>query len=150
MKKLYLIALAFLILGLFSLAIAKQNQLNYNGAKPSLTHYKALYILGSDDPHKMIAVLGNIKNAINDPRLKNKLSIELVVFGAGVKLYDKNGLFEKPLKRLKDRGVILAQCENTLKKRHVAKSSLYTFVSFVPSATGEMIIRGSEGWAILP
>jgi intracellular sulfur oxidation DsrE/DsrF family protein len=73
----------------------------------------------------------------------------LVVYGSGVKVFEKNGPYENVLKSLKARGVIIAQCENTIRKRHIDKATLFPFISYVPSATGEIIIRGSEGWTIV-
>ena len=49
----------------------------------------------------------------------------------------------------KRKGVIVAQCENTLKTRNIAKEELYNFVSFVPTANGELIIRQIDRWAII-
>ncbi|TKB96765.1 DsrE family protein [Pedobacter cryophilus] len=149
MKKILPLSAVMVLFCFFRLALAQQQEIPFTGAIPKLQQYKAIYVLNSDDNQKIMGVLGNIKNAINDPRLKGKLAVELIVFGAGVKLYDKAGPFESVLKSLKARGVILAECENTLVKRHIDKKTLYPFISYVPSATGEIIIRSSEGWAVV-
>ncbi len=149
MKKLYIL---FLVISLFSVInplIAQHSKTHFVGAIPTLQHYKALYVLNSDDQKKIMGILGNIKNAINDSRLKGKLELELIVYGSGVKVFEKKGPYEGVLKSLKARGVILAQCENTIIKRKIDKNTLFSFISYVPSATGEIIIRGSEGWAIV-
>ena len=67
----------------------------------------------------------------------------------GVKVYDKTGPFESRLKDLLQKGVILAQCENTLRERKIDKNTLFPFISYVPSGNGEIIIRHYEGWAIV-
>lgn len=121
----------------------------FTGAAATLSSYKALYALNSGDEKRISTTLRNINNALNDPRLKGKLQIELVVFGDGVSTFLKSGPFEESLKELQKKGVILAQCENTLKQRKIEKSSLFPFISFVPSANGEIIIRHYEGWAVL-
>jgi uncharacterized protein len=121
----------------------------FKGAKATLNSYHALYILNSSDEKKITGTLRNIKNALEDPRLKGKLEIELIVFGEGVKVYEKTGPFEQTLKDLQAKGVILAQCENTIKERQIDKSTLFPFISFVPSANGEIIIRQYQGWAIV-
>lgn len=121
----------------------------FSGAIATLSSYKALYVLNSGDEKKISSTLRNINNALNDPRLKSKLQIELVVFGDGVVLFQKTGSYEESLKELYNKGVILAQCENTLRQRKIEKSSLFPFISYVPSANGEIIIRHYEGWAIV-
>jgi intracellular sulfur oxidation DsrE/DsrF family protein len=120
-----------------------------SGATASLEEYKAVYILNSGEEKKITGTLRNIRNALEDPRLKGKLKIELVVFGDGVKVYDKTGPFGGALKELHKSGVILAQCENTLRERKISKASLYPFLTYVPSGNGEVIIRHHEGWAII-
>lgn len=121
----------------------------FTGAKATNNSYKALYVLNNGDEKKINGTLRNIKNALEDPRLKGKLQIELIAFGDGVKVYEKAGLFEAKLKDLRQKGVILAMCENTLQERKIDKSALYPFVSFVPSGNGEIIIRHAQGWAIV-
>lgn len=83
------------------------------------------------------------------PRLKGKLELELIVFGDGVAVYKKSGSYEAILKQLQVKGVILAQCENTLTERKISKEELFDFISFVPSGNGEIIIRQQQGWAVV-
>lgn len=148
MKK--LIPIFCLICSVFLVNNAQaQNKPIFTGAKAVLKHYKALYVLNSGEEKKINGTLRNLKNALDDPRLKNKLELELVVFGDGVAVFDKNGPYQEKLKELQSRGVLLAQCENTLRERKIDKDSLYDFISFVPSGNGEIIIRQQQGWAVV-
>ena len=91
-----------------------------------------------------------MQNALNDPRLKGKLDMELVVYGGANVVYRKsNPQFEKQLQELQKQGVILAMCENTMIKRSIKREQLFPFVSYVPTANGELIIRQQDGWAIV-
>lgn len=128
---------------------AQQVTGQFTGAKANLKHYKALYVLNSGEDKKITGTLRNIKNALEDPRLKGKLEVELIVFGDGVAVYSKENAYEKTLLDLKGKGVILAQCENTIKERKIAKEELFDFISYVPSGNGEIIIRHYDGWAIV-
>ena len=121
----------------------------FTGDKATLNSYKALYVLNNGDEKKINGTLKNIRNVLEDPRLKGKLQVELIVFGDGVKVYEKTGAFEAKLKDLQQKGVILAMCENTLRERKIDKSALFPFISYVPSGNGEIIIRHHEGWAIV-
>ena len=139
----------FLSLAFLGLVNAQQPVPAFTGAVATLNSHNALYVLNSGDENKISSTLRNINNVLNDPRLKGKLQIELIVFGDAFTVYQKTGPYETRLKELVQKGVILAQCENTLIQRKIEKSSLFPFVSFVPTANGEIIIRHYQGWAIV-
>ena len=122
---------------------------SFQGAEANLKAYKALYVLNQPDDKKIRAVLRNINNALEDPRLKGKLQIELIAFGDGVEIYKKTNHYDTLLIALQKKGVLLAQCENTIKERHIDKEDLWPFISYVPSGNGEIIIRQYQGWAIV-
>lgn len=121
----------------------------FNGAEATFSSYKALFVLNEGDEKKIKGTLRNIKNSLEDPRLKGKLEIELIAFSDGVSVYAKAGQFEETLKALQAKGVILAQCENTIRERKIDKNTLFPFISYVPSGVGEIIIRQQQGWAIV-
>ncbi len=148
-KKAFFLLIAVVLVGMAQTAAAQNQQKTFIGAEATLDHYKALYILNSSDEKKITGTLKSIKNSLNDSRLKGKLEIELIAYGDGVSVYAKDGSFEKTLKELQEKGVILAQCENTIRERKIDKGSLFPFISYVPSAAGEIIIRQHQGWAIV-
>lgn len=147
----FLMAIAMLCLSQSSFAQTQEEKKSapFTGAEAKLDHYKALYIINSSDEKRVKGALRNINNALEDPRLKGKLEIELVVFSDGVEIYKQGSPYEETLKNLKNKGVVLAQCENTLKERKIPKSALYPFIDFVPTGNGEIILRHYEGWAII-
>lgn len=151
MKKIkFLVSMAAI---LFSLNLAAQEKQvdpkAFHGAVAGKKVYKAVYQLNTDDDKKILATLKNINNALEDPRLKGKLGIELVVHGGGVVAFKKDSPYEQQLLALQKKGVILVECENTLKERNISKDELLGFISFVPSGNGELIIRQNDGWAII-
>ncbi|MGY3052265.1 intracellular sulfur oxidation DsrE/DsrF family protein [Pedobacter sp. UYEF25] len=149
MKKLILFFVLFVTVIMFGKATAQVRDTTFKGAEATLKSYKALYVINSNDEKKIAGTLRNMRNALEDPRLKGKLKLELIAFGDGVLVYDKKGIFEKTLLALKADGVILAQCENTVRERKIDKNSLFDFISYVPSGNGEIIIRDYQGWAIV-
>src|SRR3546814_8122494 len=96
---------------------------------PYTTLFLSLYVVNSSDEKRVKAAFRNIRNALNDPRLKGRLEVELIVFGDGVEIYKLESPYRTALEDLKERGVLLAQCENTLKERGIGKSELYPFRS---------------------
>ncbi|AMR30384.1 hypothetical protein A0256_02595 [Mucilaginibacter sp. PAMC 26640] len=147
MKKYLMMLTAFACLALAKPAKAQTDPAAFTGAEATLKSYKAVYILNSADDKKITGTLRNIGNVLDDPRLKGKVTIELVVFGDGVAVYMKSGAYEETLKKLQARGVILAECSNTVRERKIDKNDLFPFISYVPSGNGEIIIRQAEGWA---
>ncbi len=121
----------------------------FHGAIATKKIYRAVYQLNSGDEKKISSTLKNIKNALEDQRLVGKLNVELVVHGDAVIAFKKNSPYEQQLLALQKQGVLLAQCENTIKERNIKKDELFDFISYVPSAAGELIIRQAQGWSIL-
>lgn len=147
MKK--LIFIFCMLITVVSTGSAQTTSAAFTGAQATLKNYKALYVINSGDEKKITGTLRNLKNALDDPRLKGKLDIELIAFGDGVAVYQKSGTFEKTLLELQSRGVVLAQCENTVRERHIDKNTLFDFIGYVPSGNGEIIIRQYQGWAVV-
>lgn len=119
-------------------------------AKSSHHHeYGAIFQLDSGGDHAIKKTLNNIENLIKDPRVKGHIHVELIANSGGFDVYVKNNGFEKKLRQLKKDGVILAQCANTLREKHVNRNKLYSFITIVPSGVGEITLRESEGWAYI-
>jgi intracellular sulfur oxidation DsrE/DsrF family protein len=123
--------------------------IHFSGAKATKSHYKVLYILNNGEDKRISATLRNINNALEDPRLIGTLEVELIVFGDGVAVFKKDGKYQKELITLTSKGVLLAQCENTLRERKIKKDELFEFIHFVPSGNGEVIIRQQQGWSVI-
>ena len=149
MKKAILLVLLFSTVFMTRNGHAQSAQKTFTGAQATLKHYNALYVINSSDVKKITGTLRNIKNAMEDPRLKGKLQVELIAFSDGVAVYEKDGTFEHALKDLQAKGVLLAQCENTVRERHIDKDQLFPFISYVPSGNGEIIIRHYQGWSVV-
>lgn len=149
MKKAILLVLLFSTVFMTRNGHSQSVQKTFTGAQATLKHYKALYVINTSDVKKITGTLRNIKNAMEDSRLKGKLQVELIAFSDGVAVFEKDGPFEQTLKDLQATGVLLAQCENTVRERHIDKGQLFPFISYVPSGNGEIIIRHYQGWAVV-
>lgn len=149
MKKYTFILAAFILMVLVKPAHAQTDPAAFTGAEAKRKHYDALYIINSNDEKKIKGTLRNMDNALEDPRLKGKLHLELIAFGDGVAVYMKTGPFEQTLKDLQAKGVVLAQCSNTIRERKIDKNDLFPFISYVPSGNGEIILRQYDGWAVV-
>jgi intracellular sulfur oxidation DsrE/DsrF family protein len=153
MKKSSLILLVVMCFALFTQAQAQDNALEknraYTGATANHKMYHAVYQLDSNDPKVIEKTIRNINNALTDPRLAGHLQVELVAFAGGTEANLKGSKYEAALKDLVDKGVIVAQCHNSLVEKKLDRSSIYDFIAVVPSGNGELIIRQQQGWAIV-
>lgn len=147
MKKTITLMLAAALLLMKSYGQSLPDQASFRGAEADLKEYKALYIINQSDDKKIRATLRNINNALSDERLKGKLQVELVAFGDGVEMFRKSNHYDTLLTNLQKKGVLLAECENTVRERKIDKADLWPFISYVPSGNGEIIIRQFQGWA---
>ena len=153
MKKLIFGAFSFLILSVslqgqtMDEALAKNRA--FTGPQFSLPLYHVIYQLDNNDPKIIEKAIRNINNTLTDPRLAGKVEIEMVAFGGGTDAYLKGSKYENDLKALIEKGVIISQCNNTLKERKISRDQLYDFIAIVPSGNGELIIRQAEGWSII-
>jgi intracellular sulfur oxidation DsrE/DsrF family protein len=130
-----------LLLCLFSLLSAKY------AMSQQKTKYRAIYQLNSDDDKTIRGTLRNIKNALEDPRLKGHITIELVAHSGGVAAFKKDHPYESLLQDLQSRGVLLVECENTMREKNISKEELFPFIRYTPSGNGELIIKQTEGWS---
>src|SRR5690606_13700896 len=94
------------------------NNAKFSGAEPHNGHYKAIYQLDSNNPDVVKKAFRNIKNVLNDPRLKGKIEVELITFSGGTEVMLKDSAYQNALKELIDKGVIIAQCTNSLQERN--------------------------------
>lgn len=118
-------------------------------ATAPLDFYHALYIINEGSEQKIRAVVQNILNVLQDPRLSGKLFIELLAFGEGIELFRTSNPYGALLERLRDKGVVFVLCANTLVSKAMDAVALHAAVQLVPSANGEIVLRQYEGWAVV-
>jgi intracellular sulfur oxidation DsrE/DsrF family protein len=119
------------------------------GAPATKAHYRAVYQLDSDDPKLIGKTLHNMLNALNDPRLKGKLELELVAFSGGTVVFKKDQPYDADVLALQQAGVILAQCQNSMNAYKLTKADMLPYISIVPTGNGELILRQADGWALV-
>jgi len=128
---------------------ALETNKSFTGAKATQKNYHVIYQLDNNDPKIIEKAFRNINNALADPRLAGKVEIELITFAGGTETVVKGSKYEEDLKALVQKGVIVAQCNNSLREKKLTPDQIYDFMAIVPSANGELIIRQAEGWAVI-
>lgn len=148
--------IAFFLLGLGwqfadgqELSPALQKNLHFKGAEAKEKEYSAIFQLDTNNPEIVKKTFRNIRNVMQDKRLVGKLKIELVTFSGGTDVMRKSSPYIDDLKDIIEKGVQVAQCENSLRERKLTKKDILDFIPYVPSGNGELIIRASEGWVVI-
>jgi len=97
------------------------------------------------------AVQGAVFRQINNARVqKPELQIEVVFHGQAVlSLLKEDKSFEARVKSAKEKGVIIAVCNNSLRRLKIDPAQLMPETTVVPSAVVELIVKQSEGWSYL-
>ena len=151
--KSFILLLSLVLITKVGAAQATPNYLESNkmftGAAATKKAYQVIYQLDNGDAKIIEKAIRNINNTLNDPRLIGKVKIELVAFSAGTDAFLKGGKYEEDLKALVEKGVIVSQCNNTLRERKITRDQIYDFIAVVPSGAGELVIRQVEGWAVI-
>jgi len=76
----------------------------------------------------------------------DKVQLEIVAFGPGLRLLLKNNVHSKMIQSLHAEGVEFAACHNTMMKLHLTKADLNPVSHVVPGGVIEIMRRQSAGW----
>jgi intracellular sulfur oxidation DsrE/DsrF family protein len=121
----------------------------FTGASATLSSYKAIYQLDQNNPDIVKKAVRNINNLISDPRLVGKIQVELITFSGGTETVMKGSPYEGDFKALIEKGVMVVQCQNSLRERKLTQDQMLDFLGYTPSGNGELVIRASQGWVIV-
>ncbi len=103
--------------------------------------------LSSADTTIQAAVFRQINNA--RAQLPD-LQVEVVFHGQAILAVMNDSLqFASRVKMAKEKGVVLAVCNNSLKRLKIDPSRLMPETTVVPSAVAELIKKQADGWSYL-
>jgi len=85
----------------------------------------------------------NLKKSLGEPT-----AIEVVAHGGGLGmlLLTNAGQAER-LQKLSASGIVFAACENTMRRKNIARASLLPFVTTVDSGVAEVVRKQEAGWS---
>ncbi|MDZ4708564.1 MAG: DsrE family protein [Saprospiraceae bacterium] len=109
--------------------------------------YKIIFQLASGDTavHR-----STIKQLFNALAAAPNSKIEVVCHNAGISFLQrsKTNLVDK-IQELKNKGVVFAACENTLRDRKIDKTDIVPQATFVPAGVIELADKQTKGWAYI-
>jgi intracellular sulfur oxidation DsrE/DsrF family protein len=108
---------------------------------------KVIWDVSDSDTATTAGVFRQVNNAL---ALVPDMEIEVVFHGPAVYgLMKDSTIFTSRIKAAKEKGVVLAACNNSLKRLKIDASKLVGEAIIVPSAVVELIRKQSEGWSYL-
>ena len=94
-------------------------------------------------------ILNNVEN-LQKALGREPTQIEVVAHGKGLSLLlATNAPLKERLKQIADTGVVLAACENTMRRKNVTKQDLLPFATTVPSGVTEEVLKQEASWSYL-
>lgn len=114
-------------------------------AKPA---HKIVFEFTSDGSEQMTSLMNNVQNVRK--ALGDETQIMVIAHGPGIGLVlKKNTTEQKRMAELSQAGVVFAACENTLKRKQIAREDLHQFVKTVDSGVAEVVRKQADGWAYI-
>ena len=108
---------------------------------------KVVWDVSDSDTATTAAVFRQVNNAL---ALVPDMEIEVVFHGSAIYgLMKDSTIFTSRIKTAKEKGVVLAACNNSLRRLKIDTSKLVGEAIIVPSAVVELIRKQSEGWSYL-
>ncbi len=120
-------------------------------APPSLAQAakQGVVVQVSDDSetnwNQAINVVRNIQNAYG----KDKVDVELVVFGNGAGLLKFDSSLAGRIDDTLANGAQVVMCENSMKARKLTPADMHAKIGYVKAGVVEIIERQKQGWAVI-
>jgi len=92
--------------------------------------------------------LNVIKN-IQSEYGKDKVNVELVVFGNGSGMLKFDSLVANRIDDALASGAIVSMCENTMKAQKLSKADMLPKIGYVKAGVIEIIEKSREGWTVV-
>ena len=117
---------------------------------PAAGAHKAVLQMNTDGADSWNQLFANIENiqSIQSVFVKDGIQVEVVCYGKGLSLLLKtNAAYLERMKKTSDSGVVLAACQNTMRRRNVKTEDLVPFAAQVDSGVAELIRKQEAGWS---
>ncbi len=118
-----------------------------NGSFGQTKEHRIVFHLATSDTLAQKALVKQLSNVLE---YWNTAKIEVVVHNNGINFMKQDeARFAKEIAALKQRGVVFAVCENTMKQHKIEKPQILPSAVFVPVGLAEIVLRQEEGWSYI-
>jgi len=91
----------------------------------------------------------NVVKNIQSEYGKDKVDVELVVFGNGIGLLKFDSQLANRIDETMATGAKVLMCQNTMKARKLTEADMHAGIGFVKAGVVEIIEKQKQGWAII-
>jgi hypothetical protein len=130
------------------LAIAAAGCAGTNAQQSAAAKQGVVVQVSDGDPKTWNQALNVVRN-VQQAYGKDKVEVELVVFGNGAGLLQ----FDSPLaNRIEDTlasGANVYMCENTMQARRLARKDMLPRIGYVKAGVIEIVEKQKQGWAVI-
>jgi intracellular sulfur oxidation DsrE/DsrF family protein len=131
------------------LVVAGASVLAVAGAAPAAQKHRVVFQVVSEGDEQWDAVLGNVENLRTAFGAANT-EVAVIAHGKGLgMLIAADNKHAERMRKLADSGVAFVACENTMRKKNVAKGQLLPFATTVDSGVAEVVRKQEQGWAYI-
>lgn len=116
--------------------------------KPKIQVQKVVFQVSDGDPAKWNLALNNARN-VQAELGKDKVRIEIVAYGPGLAMLDRESKVEGRLVEALESNVGLIACENTMHNTKKTRDDMYPGISYTPAGVTHLMKRQREGWAYI-
>ena len=109
---------------------------------------RVVFQVSDPDPKKWNLALNNVKN-VQDALGKNKVDVELVVYGPGIDMLRIESAAGNRVNQAVADGVKVVACENTMHGMKLTKDDMLASIAYVPGGVIELMKRQQEGWSYI-
>lgn len=109
---------------------------------------KLVVQVSDNDPKKWNLALNNMKN-VQDALGKDKVDIELVVYGPGIDMLKLESSAGNRVGDALANGIKVVACENTMDAQKLTKADMLNGISYVPAGVIELMQKQQQGYAYI-
>jgi len=140
-----MMAVAFIGLGIALMTARGVSQAQDKSAKM----HKIVFEVNVEGQETWGGILNNVEN-LQKAFGREHTQIEVVAHGKGLSLLlATNESLKDRLRSDAESGVVLAACENTMRRKNVKKEDLFPFATTVPSGVAEVVLKEEAGWSYI-
>ena len=112
--------------------------------------YHVVFEMTEPEPEKWAGTIKNVDHLIKALGAEN-VDVEVVMHGPGIAAVtkDRDAKLASEFERLRNEGVFLAACNNSLEGKHIPRSNVQASFTVVPSGVAEVVKKQHAGWQYL-
>lgn len=119
------------------------------GSDTRHARHRVVFEVNVDGQEAWDAILNNVEN-VRAALGARAVEVEIVAHGKGLGLLVAAGNpVAARLESLAKSGVVLAACENTMKRKKVTRAELLPFATTVDSGVAEVVRKQEAGWSYI-